>query len=177
MKSWKRIAWIAAAFAPPVIWGQTSDGASPPTSGVDAAFVRQALQDQTAEIELSKIAQNNSTNPEIIDFAKATARDETQANQVLRELATKKGIRVSPAPDAEHAAMARILGCKNGTQLDAYYAEDMTRIDDKMIQLYRAESADHDRDIAAYAQSTLPQEERHEKRAQSLTGSAAQQAT
>lgn len=177
MKSWKTSAWIAAAFAPSVIWGQTSGVSSPATSGADAAFVRQALQDQLAEIELSKIAQNNSTNPAIIDFAKATARDEAQANQVLRELATKKGIRVSPVPDAEHAAMARILGCKNGAQLDAYYAEDMTRIDDKVIQLYRAEIADNDRDIASYAQSTLAQQEQHEKRAQSLTGSTARQAT
>jgi putative membrane protein len=176
MKSWKRIAWITAVFAPPVIWAQ-SGVTSPPPPGADVAFVQQALQDQLAEIELSKLAQNNSTNPAVINFAKATARDENQASQLLRELAAKKGISVSPLPDAEHAAMAKILGCKSGTQLDAYYAEDMTRIDDKVIQLYQAQSVDKDRDIASYAQSALAQEEQREKRARSLTGGTARQAT
>jgi hypothetical protein len=37
--------------------------------------------------------------------------------------------------------MAKILGSKTGTQLDAYYAQDIARIDDRVIQLYRSESA------------------------------------
>jgi putative membrane protein len=177
MKRWNRIAWITSAFASPVILAQTSGVSSPSTPGSSAAFVQQALQGQLAEIELSKIAQINSTNPVIINFAKATVRDETQANRELRELAAKKGIPVSPAPGVENAAMAKILGCKTGTQLDAYYAQDMARIDDKVIQLYRSGSTDNDRDVASYAQSALPQEEQHEKLAQSLTKGTAQRAT
>ncbi len=177
MKRWKRIAWMTSAFASPVILAQTSGVSSSPTPGGGAAFVQQALQEQLAEIELSKIAQNNSTNPVVINFAKATVRDETQANRALRELAAKKGIPVFPAPNVESAAMAKILGCKTGTQLDAYYAQDMARIDDKVIQLYRSESADYDRDVASYAQGALPQEEQHEKLAQSLTNRTARRPT
>jgi putative membrane protein len=176
-KSWKRIAWIASAFASPAILAQTPGASSPPTSGGGAAFVQQALQEQLAEIELSKIAQNNSTNPVIINFAKATVRDQTQANRMLRDLAAKKGIQVPEAPDAEDAAMVKILGSKDGTELDAYYAKDMARTDDKVIQLYRSESADSDRDVASYAQSALPQEEQHEKLAQRLADSTARRAT
>lgn len=177
MKRWKRIAWMTSAFASPVILAQTSGVSSRPTPGGGAAFVQQALQEQLAEIQLSTIAQNNSTNPVIINFARATVRDETQANRVLREFAAKKGIPVSPAPDIENAAMAKILGSKTGTDLDAYYAQDMARIDDRMVQLYRSESADNDRDVASYAQGALPQEEQHEKLAQSLTNRTARQPT
>jgi putative membrane protein len=177
MKSWKRIAWIISAFASPVIFAQTPGVSSPPTSGGGAAFVQQALGEQIAKIELSKIAQNNSTNPVVINFAKATVRDETQANRLLRELAAKKGIPVPETPDAEHTAMIKILGSKNGSELDAYYAEDMARTDDKVIQLYQSESADNDRDVASYAQSALPQEEKHEKLAKSLIESTARRAT
>jgi putative membrane protein len=177
MKRWKRIAWITSAFASPVILAQTSGVSSPSTPGGGAAFVQQALQEQLAEVELSKIAQNNSTNPVVINFAKATVRDETQANRVLRELAAKKGIPISAAPEVENAAMAKILGSKTGTDLDAYYAQDMARIDDRVIQLYQSESADNDRDVASYAQSALPLEEQHEKLAQSLTHSTARRAT
>ena len=176
MKRWNRIAWITSAFASPVIPAQTPGVSSPSTPG-SAAFVQQALQEQLAEIELSKIAQNNSTNPVVINFAKATVGDETQANRVLRELAAKKGIPVFPAPDVENAAMAKILGCKTGTQLDAYYAQDMARIDDRVIQLYQSESTDNDRDVASYAQTALPQEEQHEKLAESLTNSTALRTT
>ena len=177
MKHWKRIAWITSAFASPVILAQTSGVSSPSTPAGGAAFVQQALQAQLAEIELSKIAQNSSTNPVIINLAKATVRDETQASRVLRELAAKKGIPISLAPDEENAARAKILSSKTGTDLDAYYAQDMARIDDRVIQLYRSGSADNDRDVASYAQSALPQEEQHEKRAQSLTNSTARRAT
>jgi putative membrane protein len=173
MNRWKRIAWITSAFASPVILAQTSDVSSPSKPGGGTAFVQQALEEQLAEITLSKIAQNNSTNTVVINFAKATVRDETQASHVLRELAAKKGISVSPAPDVEEAAMAKILGSKTGTDLDAYYAQDMARIDNSVIQLYLSESAGSDRDVALYAQSALPQEEQHDKLAQSLANGAA----
>lgn len=177
MKRWKRIAWITSAFASQTVLAQTSVVSSPSTPGSGAAFVQQALQEQLAEIELSKIAQNNSTNPAVINFAKVTVRDETQANHMLRELAAKKGIPVSPALDVENAAMAKILGCKTGADVDAYYAQDMARIDDRVIQLYRSESAADDRDVGSYARSALPQEEQREKLAQSLTNSAARRTT
>lgn len=176
MKRWTRIAWITSIFASPVILAQTSGVSSPSTTEGSAAFVQQALQDQLAEIELSKIAQNSSTNPVVINLATATVREETQANRVLRELAAKKGLAVSPAPDVGNA-MAKILGCKTGSDLDAYYVEDMVRIDDRVIQLYRSESADSDRDVAFYAQGALPQEEQHEKLAQSLMNNTARPAT
>lgn len=177
MKHWTRIAWISSVFAAPVVLAQTSGISSPPTPGGDAAFVQQALEEQLAEIELSKIAQINSTNPVIVNFANATVRDETQANRVLRELAVKKGIAVSLTPGVEDAAMAKILGCKTGPQLDAYYAQDMARIDNRVIPLYRSESMDSDRDVASYAQRVLSQEEQHEKLAQSLAKSTAERTT
>jgi putative membrane protein len=177
MKSWKRIACLTSALASPVILAQTPGVSSPPPTGGGTALVQQALQEQLAEIELSKIAQNNSTDPMVINFAKATLRDETQENRMLRELAAKKGIQVPAAPDAEHAAMVKILGSKNGPELDAYYTKDMARTDDNLVQIYQSESADSDRDIATYAQGTLPKEEQHDKVAQSLVDSTARRAT
>jgi putative membrane protein len=177
MQSWNRIAWIISAFASPVILAQTPGVSPPPTSGGGTAFVQQVLQEQLAEVELSKIAQNNSTNPVVINFARATVRDETKASRTLRELAAKKGIPVAEASDAEHAAMVKILSSKSGPELDADYTKDMARTDDKLLQLYQSESTDNDRDVASYAQSALPQEEQHEKLARSLADSTGRRAT
>ena len=176
MKNWKRIAWITSALASPVVLAQTTGMSSPPSSGSDTAFVQQALQEHLAELELSKIAQNNSTNPVVINFARSTVRNETQANRVLREMAAKKGIQVPEGPDSEHAAMLKVLGNKSGTELDAYYTKDMARTDDEVIQLYQSKSSDNDRELASYVQSALPQEEEHEKVAQSLADSTARRA-
>ena len=176
MKNWKRIAWITSALASPVVLAQTTGMSSPPSSGSDAAFVQQAVQEHLAELELSKIAQNNSTNPVVINFARSTVRNETQANRVLREMAAKKGIQVPEGPDSEHAAMLKILGSKSGTELDAYYTKDMARTDDEVIELYQSKSSDNDRELASYVQSALPQEEEHEKVAQSLADSTARRA-
>jgi len=171
MKSWKRIAWIASAFASPIVLAQTPGVSSSPTSRVDAAFLQQALQEQLGEIELSKIAQNNSTNPVVINFAKATIRDETQAHRQLGELAEKKGIQIPRTPDPEHAAMVKILGSKNGSELDTYYAKDIARTDDEVIQLYQSQSAGNGEEFGSYVQSALPKEEEHEKLAQTLEDS------
>jgi putative membrane protein len=138
--------------------------------------VQQAAQEHLAELELSKIAQNNSTNPVVINFARSTVRNETQANRVLRDLAAKKGIPVPEVPDPEHAAMLKILGSKSGSELDAYYTKDMARTDDEVIELYQSKSSDNDRELASYAQSALPQEEEHEKVAQKLADSTARRA-
>lgn len=176
MKTWHRIAWITSALASPVVLAQTTGMSSPPSSGSDAAFVQQAVREHLAELELSKIAQNNSTNPVVINFARSTVRNETQANRVLREMAAKKGIQVPEGPDSEHAAMLKILGSKSGTELDAYYTKDMARTDDEVIELYQSKSSDNDRELASYVQSALPQEEEHEKVAQSLADSTARRA-
>ena len=177
MKRLTQAAWITSLFTSHVVLAQTSALYSPSTSGSGTAFVQQALQDQLAEIELSKIAQNNSTNPAVINFAKATIRDQTRANRMLLELATRRGIPALPAPDPENAARAKILRSKTGIDLDAYYVQDMARIDDRMILLYRSEISSADRDVASYAQSALPQEEQHENLAQGLTNSTAHRAT
>jgi putative membrane protein len=181
MKNWKRIACITSTLASPVVLAQTTGMSSTPmsasdASGSDAAFVQQAAQEHLAELELSKIAQNNSTNPVVINFARSTVRNETQANRVLRDLAAKKGIPVPEVPDPEHAAMLKILGSKSGSELDAYYTKDMARTDDEVIQLYQSKSSDSDRELASYAQSALPQEEEHEKVAQQLADSTARRA-
>jgi putative membrane protein len=176
MNTWQRIAWITSALASPVVLAQTTGMSSPPSSGSDTAFVQQALQEHLAELELSKIAQNNSTNPVVINFARSTVRNETQANRELREMAEKKGIQVPEVPDPEHAAMLKVLGSKSGTELDAYYTKDMARTDDEVIQLYQSKSSDNDRELASYVQSALPQEEEHEKVAQSLADSTARRA-
>jgi putative membrane protein len=168
MQTWKRIAWFTTVLASPVVLAQAPGG---------TASVQQALQEQRAEIELSKIAQNNSTNPAVINFAKATVRDETQKNRTLLELAQKKGLQVTEAPDEEHAAMVKILRSKAGSELDAYYAKDMARTEANLVQIYHSQSADSDRDIASYAQSALPEEEQHDKLAQSLADSTARRAT
>jgi putative membrane protein len=176
MKNWKRIAWITSALVSPVVLAQTTGMSSPPMSGSDAAFVQRAVQEHLAELQLSKIAQNNSTSPVVINFARSTVRNETQANRVLRELAAKKGIQVPDVPDPEHAAMLKVLGSKNGTELDADYTQDMARTDDEVIRLYQSKTSDNDRELASYAQSALPQEEEHEKLAQRLADSTARQA-
>jgi len=106
------------------------------------------------------------------------------------DIATARGGAVFPYPlkgesaasyaeslDAEHAAMVKVLGSKIGPELDAYYTKDMARTEGSLIQIYQSQGADNDRDIAAYAQSVLPQEEQHGKLAESLADSTARQAT
>jgi putative membrane protein len=178
MSSFNRIACIAAALASSSVLAQAPPSGQVPASGSDnAAFVEQATQQELTAIELSKVAQKNSTNPAVIKFARGIVRDDEEDARRLRDLATRKGMSVSQSLDPEHAALVRRLGSRNGSELDAEYAKDMASGGEKGIALYQTETSASDGDLAAYAQNSLPAMEQRQKISEQLADSTARRAT
>lgn len=163
MKTWTTIPWIALAMATSQAGlAQTPNSASmgqPAAMGqpaTGAAFVQQALQNGMTQLELSKVAMNDSTNPVVIRFARGTLRDLTQSNAELRNIAEKNGMNVPTTLDAQHEAMVKRLRVERGSQFDREFAQEMGMLDDESISLYQGEAGDTHAELSAYARRMLP---------------------
>jgi putative membrane protein len=179
MNSWRSTLWIAFAIASQSGWAQAPNPPAAPagSSGegqhaTGAAFVQEAAEINLTELELSKLALNNSTTPVFIKFSRVLVRELTESNRSLRVAAERNGLSVPTSLDAEHAAMVERLRSESGPDFESDYAKYMAMNEARAMALYQAETADGNPDLSSYAQKTLPAIEEHAKVAQSLTSTA-----
>ncbi|HVY80730.1 MAG TPA: DUF4142 domain-containing protein [Steroidobacteraceae bacterium] len=139
------------------------------TGGEDPkTFVKKAALDGMTEVELGKLAQQKSENPDVRSFGERMVADHTKANDQLKEIAQQKGYQVPAKLDAEHQAMVQKLSSKSGAAFDKAYAEAMDKDHSKAVALFTDAQQSSDKDLAAFAQKTLPTLEEHKDLASSL---------
>ncbi len=157
-----------------------SSSATPPkydailgdNSGVaPAMFVKMAALGGMTEVELGKIAQTMARDPNVRKFADQMIKDHTKANTELATLAKTKGLAVPSTLDSEHNAIVQKLSAKTGNDFDAAYSKQMMEDHEKTIALFEGATKSSDKDVAAFAQRTLPTLERHKQMADSLPAS------
>ena len=106
-----------------------SGGAAVGTSGgsADRDFILDQAEDGRAEIELSKMAAERATNPQVKDFARMMVRDHTKAVADLREAAAAANVQLSTTNEAErhHLNMQEALGKLTGRAFDRKYLSTM----------------------------------------------------
>ncbi|HTV95584.1 MAG TPA: DUF4142 domain-containing protein [Steroidobacteraceae bacterium] len=182
MKSWTSALRLALLTASPALViaspGAYAQAASPPSmsapsaaagqGGTGADFVRRAAEINLTELQLSKLAMNDSTTPVIIKFSSGMDRDLRQSRTSLRQAAEKSGLGIPTSLDAQDAAMVKRLGEESGSEFDADYAKDMAMSEQKARVLYQAETSDSNAALASYARTALPAIEEHETTARSL---------
>ncbi len=140
---------------------------SPPAPSV---FVTKAAQDGLTEIELGKVALTKSLDPTVRNFAQRMVTDHGKANQELAAIASAKGIDAPKKLDAEHAALVKNLGAKDGPEFDAEYSTHMNMDHSKAIALFESASKSPDKDLANFAKKTLPTLQEHKELASKLPG-------
>ena len=89
----------------------------------------------TAEIELSRIASERATNPEVKQFAQMMVRDHTTAGNELKQVLTQHNMQVRDVMDEKHRDMAQELGRKNGSEFDHEYMAAMVEDHKQMEDL------------------------------------------
>jgi putative membrane protein len=140
------------------------------------SFVKQASQDGMTEVEAGKLAESKAQSTEVKDFAKRMVADHTKADNELKSIASRKGIKVASALDSEHKSMVDNLRSKTGSEFDTAYTQDMASDHQKAVDLFQqaGSSASIDSDVKSFAQKTLPTLEKHKQMADALeSGSSA----
>jgi putative membrane protein len=189
------IATVAVAQTPPE--STDRDRTSPPTERPDGSaappsrtamgtaaskaravspqsFTTQAAIIGKAEIELAQLALKNSKHGPTQKFAQRMITDHTNADQQLKNLASKHGLEVPQQLDSEHQALKEKLTNLKGEDFDREYSKAMMDGHEKAVGLFEAASrnAQMPADLKQFAASTLPTLRTHRDMAHSLGGKA-----
>ena len=134
------------------------------------SFVKEASQAGMTEVEASKLAESKAQSSEVKSFAKRMVTDHTKADNELKSIASRKGIKVASALDSEHQSMIDNLRSKSGGDFDTAYKEGMASDHHKAVDLFQraGSSPSIDSDVKSYAEKTLPTLEKHKQMADTL---------
>jgi putative membrane protein len=143
--------------------------------GASAAqmFVTKATQEGLTEVEMGKLAQSRSSDAAVQAFAARMVADHTQANAELAAIAKREGFNVPTQLDGEHATILHAVGTKPASEFAAEYRKRMMAAHDAAVTLFSDASAIGDKEIAAFAQKTLPTLHEHQQLATTLPGKRA----
>ena len=140
------------------------------------SFTTEAATAGMAEVTLSRLAMEKTTNPTIKKFAEMMLKDHSEAGAKLKAVAEADKIAVPTAPTPEQQAVAKELGEKSGPAFDAAYAAQMVKDHEKAVALFGAASDDADmtQNLRIFAAKTLPTLEHHLDEAKKLNDALAQ---
>jgi len=127
-------------FAAPATKDQAPGPPAPHQANLpDQVFVIQATRGGAAEIELARLAEQNTRSDPVRNFARQMIRDHSQANDALRKLTEEDGV---PAPDqfdAERRHVREGLSGLTGPEFDIEYLRMQVQNHQRMAQLLEYE--------------------------------------
>jgi len=135
------------------------------------AFVLAATEAGLMEVESARVAMNASTRSGVKEFADRMIADHEKIDAELAVLAKKKSITVPTQLDAERTRQLQSLREKSIAEFDAAYAAQVAEQHAHALELFRANVANPDAELAAYAARTLPLLQEHKRLADGLKGS------
>jgi putative membrane protein len=150
-----------------------SDRAAPTpatrSNAADAAFVEKASAAGLTEVAAGKAATEKSQSDQVKTFGQQMVDDHTKAGDELKSIAQTKGIAVSPTPMASDTKALASMSNLSGPAFDAAFKKKMVGDHEKVIALFKKESAGgSDPDLKAFATKTLPTLQHHLEMAKAL---------
>ncbi len=141
-------------------------------SALDSQFVIDAAQGGMAEVQLSQLALQRSTNPEVKQFAQQMIQEHTRANEQLMRLAAQKGITPPSTVGPKYqAAMARLMQLSGASFDQAYMREAGVNSHMESVAIYQRQAdLGQDPDLKAFAAGILPRVQGHLQMAATMTG-------
>lgn len=131
-------------------------------AGDENKFMMEAATGGLAEVELGKIASTKAANADVERFAEMMVQDHSKANEELKSIAAKKGVKLPAEMDANHKAIQEDLRSKVGAEFDRAYVDAMVADHKKTVALFETESQNgNDPEIKAFAAKTLPVLRKH----------------
>lgn len=166
----------AAALTATGVYAQPSthaDDATAPDARHDSAssldhgdrrFLEKAAKSGQEEVEISNIAVERTSNPDVKRFAQMMVDDHGRANEELAALAQKYNVEL-PAKGTNEEKWRR----RDAKDFDRDYIKTMISDHKDAVSLFRKEAKDGTApDVLEFARKTLPKLEQHYERANDL---------
>lgn len=126
------------------------------------SFLREAMEGNRTEIALAQIAERQSQNAEVKQFAQMMRRDHEQANQQLQTIAQAHGVAATQATNPKHQKKLDRFQALNSAEFDKEYMTEMLKGHQKDIAKYENASRHiKETDVQQYAQTTLSKLRQH----------------
>ncbi|HEU5080813.1 MAG TPA: DUF4142 domain-containing protein [Opitutaceae bacterium] len=133
----------------------------------DSSFVEKAAKSGMAEVDISKIAAERSTNPQVKEFAQMMVSDHGNANTELTALAGTKGVTL-PMDKTNVEKWSQ----RSAKDFDQEYMDKMVKDHEDAVSLFEKEAKNgDDMDLKAFASKTLPTLQAHYAKAKEIKAS------
>jgi predicted outer membrane protein len=151
----------SAATASPIYGGPTtiaaySDEDSALPNQEDYTFVYNVLKDGRDQIDLAKLAQERSADPQIQALAEQVIRDRGAFDARILHIAYDQGISTPGAQSDAGVAEVNELGMLEGRAFDRTYARDVAVAERHLIGMLQLEESTTDQSLLAAVDSGFP---------------------
>ena len=149
--------------------GATASG-SAKMSKTDSKAITDMAMVNMAEVEMGKLAQSKSQNPEVKTFAQQMIDDHTKGLSEVQTVAQAKGITLPTELDAKHKAMSAKLAKLEGDKFDREYMKmgGTGGHKEALAMLKKNEKNAKDAEVKGLATKMMPTVEQHLKAAQQM---------
>jgi putative membrane protein len=162
MRNTVSAALVAVALAAPAGVAGAADGAS-------INFMRKAAMANAAEVELSRLAIDRSSDGEVRRFAQRMTEDHLRASEELARLARREGVTLPVGLDRAHRRVYDRLRRLSGDRFDRAYLDQMAVDHQQAVTLFRNQARSlRDRDVRDWAARLLPALQHHHTMARDL---------
>jgi putative membrane protein len=139
----------------------TTNPSMSPTQGAisaqDRQFVMMAAQGGMAEVELGRLAGQKASISSVKNFGQQMVQEHTQANNQLKQLASRKSITLPTGVSEQHKATKAKLSKLSGAAFNQELMNQMVMDHEKTVALFERQSQQgSDPDLKAWATKTLP---------------------
>jgi putative membrane protein len=145
------------------------------TAGINnndtAQFMNRAAIGGKMEVEFGKLAQQQSNNAEVKEFAAMIVKDHSKANTELKRVAETNKIALDDTYPKDVQTHLDNMKTMKGAEFDRHYMKMMVRDHAKDIALFKAATKHPNAEISNFATKTLPVLEKHQQRAIAIEAS------
>lgn len=129
----------------------------------DRTFIEKAAKCGLDEVEISRIAAQRTSNPEVRRFAQMIIADHENVHEEIGALATRKGVNLPAKDPAEKWAK------RDAKNFDREYIDKMVADHGDAVKLFEKHAKDGDDvDTIAFARKHLPKMQSHLQKASDL---------
>jgi putative membrane protein len=142
--------------------------ASANAEGSAQKFITDAMQGNLAEVNIGKLAQENSSNPRVKAFGATLRQDHSDAYRAAGVAASSVGVDVPTEPSKSQQELYNKLATLRGEEFDKEFTKNTIKDHKADISMYAKEAKQNDGQVSSYAAKTLPTLQKHLRMAEDL---------
>lgn len=132
--------------------------------GSDKTFAEKVARASLAGVEISRVAAERTSNPDVKAFAQLMATDHASLTDELSQIAARKGVAL-PAKDRVGEKWTK----QNARNFDREYLEKMADDHEDTVKLFQKQATEgEDAELVAFARKHLPHLQHHLEKAKDL---------